>query len=447
MREDQLTRREFLSITVAGTLIILLDSCSGESTKPTSKSTPSPQSPNRIPQFLPGSITSTGLGVNIHFTEPRQGEVELIDKAGFGFVRMDFPWSDIERQKGVYNFSKQENLVKALAAQGIFVLAVLAYSNPLYDIIPAPFHIGPRTDEALQAFASFAKEAATKFKGQGVIWEIWNEPNNPDFWQPIPNAAAYMNLAKGAIEAIRGVDKHVIITAPAITTFPRNLDFWNFLEYCFANGLLEQIDAVSIHPYRYDERPETVVDDYQRLRTLIASHLPKNKKSIQIFSSEWGYPITSTVSEVSKDFQAAFLVRQFLINSMNEISLSIWYDWHDDGRDPKDIQNTFGVLDWNYQPKPAYLGVQTLTQQLNGFRFSNSLSLSSKKDYDVLFTKDNLKKRVVWTVDSPHPVRLLVDAPSITVVSMIGEKRSLTPIDGAIVMELTESPQYLLMGT
>src|SRR5260370_13378177 len=111
MRENRLTRRNFLSITVAGALITFLDSCGGESTKPINKSTPSPQSSSRLSQFFPGSITPTGLGVNIHFTVPRQGEAKMITDAGFGFVRMDFSWSDIERQKGVYDFSIQKNLV------------------------------------------------------------------------------------------------------------------------------------------------------------------------------------------------------------------------------------------------------------------------------------------------------------------------------------------------
>ena len=58
----------------------------------------------------------------------------------------------------------------------------------------------------------------------------------------------------------------------------------------------------------------------------MARYMPKSKKSIPIISSEWGYPIQTAVSQ---ELQAALLVRQFLINSMKEIPLSIWYDWQD----------------------------------------------------------------------------------------------------------------------
>ena len=32
------------------------------------------------------------FGVNIHFTEPKRGEVEMIVAGGFRWVRMDFKW-------------------------------------------------------------------------------------------------------------------------------------------------------------------------------------------------------------------------------------------------------------------------------------------------------------------------------------------------------------------
>jgi polysaccharide biosynthesis protein PslG len=439
MQENQLTRRKFMSITATGTLIILLDSCDGGSSKPISKSTPSPKFSSSLPEISPGSITPAGLGVNIHFTEPRQGDIQMIANGGLGFVRLDFTWSEIERQQGKYDFSVQEKLIEALGEHGIRVLAILDYSNRLYDKSSEPLQTGPHTDEMRQAFARFAGAAASTFKGRGVIWEIWNEPNNPDFWKPKPNADEYVKLAKDTIKAMRQADADVGIIAPGITTFPLKLDVWNFLERCFELGLLEQIDGVSIHPYRA-KPPETVDVDYQRLRTLMAQYMPKSKKSIPIISSEWGYPIETAVS---LELQAALLVRQFLINSMKEIPLSIWYDWQD-GKNTQNPLYNFGLVTWDDQPKPAYLGVKTLTSQLKGFRFIKRLPLSSGGDFALLFASGQMQKLVLWTVDNPHSVRLPVDAPATEVVSMIGETKSLNATDGVLVIDLTSNPQYLL---
>src|SRR5437868_12353189 len=85
------------------------------------------------PSGLPGPTVPLGLGVNIHFVEPPARDVAMIAAAGFGFVRMDFFWAGIERQKGRYDFSGYDHLVSALTGHGIRPLFILDYGNPLYD--------------------------------------------------------------------------------------------------------------------------------------------------------------------------------------------------------------------------------------------------------------------------------------------------------------------------
>ena len=40
------------------------------------------------PARLPGPTIPDGLGVNIHFTDPRPGELEMLVAGGFRFVRV-----------------------------------------------------------------------------------------------------------------------------------------------------------------------------------------------------------------------------------------------------------------------------------------------------------------------------------------------------------------------
>ncbi len=437
-----LTRRALLEIAMLGGALVFLDGCSGSLGRPVRKgkiSVRNPREGTTIQSLLTSTIPA-GLGINIHLVEPQQRDIERIVTARFAFVRLDFPWADIERRKGVYDFSGYETLVRAFARQGIRSLVILAYGNPLYDKSSAPFHVGPVTGEVKQAFARFAAAAAAKFKGQKVVWEIWNEPNNPDFWQPGPNADAYVGLAKAAIKAMRRADAHATIIAPAVATFLQQFPgAWKFLERCFALGLLEFTDAVSIHPYR-SQPPETAASDYQRLRALIARYASPGKNNIPIVSSEWGYPV---LEKLPQTYQAAFLVREFLTNVINGVPLSIWYDWHDDGPDPQSLQDNFGIVTWDYQPKLAYLAAQTLTKQLSGFHFTERLSLPSAGDFAIVFARNTMKKLVLWTVDSLHTITLSINAPAVTVVSTTGEARALTTRNGALTIELTGSPQYL----
>jgi hypothetical protein len=52
-----------------------------------------------------------GFGVQIHFTHPKAGEMEMIRAAGFKWVRMDFFWESMEKKKGEYYFNDYDVLV------------------------------------------------------------------------------------------------------------------------------------------------------------------------------------------------------------------------------------------------------------------------------------------------------------------------------------------------
>src|SRR3954469_5865022 len=83
-------------------------------------------------EIVPATLPA-GLGVNIHFTDPRPGEMKMLAEAGFKFVRMDFDWIRTEKQKGVYDFSAYERLLAALDQHQIRALFILDYASPLYD--------------------------------------------------------------------------------------------------------------------------------------------------------------------------------------------------------------------------------------------------------------------------------------------------------------------------
>lgn len=437
----QLTRRAFLKTTilVAGMGSAYLAGCGG----PTgSGGTPTP-TPVHVPQGLPDTVVPLGLGVNVHFNPASftNAEIERLADLGFRYVRLDLLWNVVEQAKGHYDFSNYERLVGALAAHDIRSLCILAYNNPLYDNTPSPPStvVGPHTDEARQAFGRFAAAAAAKFKGGGIVWEIWNEPDLDRFWQPKPNPDDYMALTKVAISAMRQADSNATIVAPALTGLePKYQEAWNFLERCFVLGLPALVDAISVHPYRLGP-PESAPSDYHRLRTLIARYAPKGKENMPIISSEWGYSLTW----VSPEQQAAYFVRLFLLNLLNDLPLSIWYDWQDDGPDQKQMEQNFGIITSNGQPKVGYFAAQTLTRELAGFRLANQVPLASDADYALLFANGAARKQVLWTTNNPHLVTLPTQGSSVMVTNMTGEKRTVPTTDGKLILELTGSPQYL----
>jgi hypothetical protein len=322
-------------------------------------------------------VLPQGVGVNIHFTRGHGKDLDLIAAAGFKVVRMDFAWAAIERRKGEYDWSAYDELTDDLEKRGLRPLYILDYSNGLYeeavvsqDPVTKKDRRGvasPRHPDSVAAFARWAGAAARRYQKRRVIWEVWNEPNI-GFWKPRPDVKEYTALAQATCEAVRAANPKANLVGPATSEIPLK-----FLDSFFASGVLAQLDAVSVHPYRpKDKPPETAAEDYRELRRLIERHAPAGKKALPILSGEWGY--ASHARGVSSEAQADYLVRQQLVNLLSGVPLSVWYDWKDDGADPSNPEHHFGTVGPDLKPKPAYQALRTLTRELNGYRVVRRLS-------------------------------------------------------------------------
>jgi len=238
---------------------------------------------------------------------------------------------------------------------------------------------------------------------------------------------------------MRAADPGCKIVAPATS----RIDL-KFIEKVFQAGILKWLDAVTVHPYRGKE-PETVTAEYRRLRELIDKYAPPEKKGLPILSGEWGYSLLHFRGTPNpSERQASYLARQFLINLMNDVRLSIWYDWHDDGPDPNEYEHNFGTVTHTYERKPAYFAAWTLLHTLSGMRFLSRLPLKSPDDYALLFSNGDRTAIAIWTTEKPHSVSLPVKGKRLQVISMYGENRTMEAKDGKLKIELTHNPQYIL---
>ena len=403
---------------------------------------------------IPDPVLPAGVGVNIHFVTGQEKDLDLIAAAGFRFVRMDFAWEAIETSKGEYNWAGYEELLANLEKRGLRAIFILDYSHRLYEetaTSPNPITgeshkatASPQHPASIAAFARWAAASAKHFQGRHVLWEIWNEPNI-SFWSPKPDAQQYTTLALAACKAIREAEPRATIIGPASSEFP-----WEFLETFLKSGVLEYLDAVSVHPYRDPNHPpETAAADYQKLRALIARYAPTTKQGrIPILSGEWGY--STWKRGVTLETQAAFAARQQLFNLLNGVPLSIWYDWKNDGTDPNENEDNFGTVLPDLAPKPAYVAIQTLTRELSGYRVVRRLALPSDKDYALLCQNPaGGKKLAAWTLGEPHPVSLEISFPGATqpaVVSAKGERLTPKFEAGRLSLELGPAPQYVTLG-
>jgi hypothetical protein len=277
---------------------------------------------------------SNDFGVSIAFFGDAHRQADMMAAAGIRWVRVDLAWSAVETEPGRYDFRTWDRFLDAFEPRGIRTLFILDYGNRLYDD-----GFPPSTESGRAAFAAFAGAAARHFRGRAA-WEIWNEPNLPQFWAGSPDPAAYVALARAAAAAIRREDPRAWILGPSLGggTF----DF-AYLDATFALGLLDVVDAVSVHPYGA-AFPEAAAAFYDDVRRRIARYAPG--REIPVVVSEWGY----AEEGLGEEEQARYLLRALETNRRAGIPLTIWYNW----QEPVNSWHSFGLLDVRGRPKPAY---------------------------------------------------------------------------------------------
>jgi len=386
----------------------------------------------------PATVSDT-MGVNIHFIDPQPGEMEMIKDAGFRFVRMDLTWDKIETKKGEYDFTAYDRLATHLQKNGLKGLFIFDYGNPFYD------NGGPaRSDEARKAFTDYALACVDRYQGKGFVWETLNEPN-AGFWKPTPEPDKYARLALDVAQAIHAKYPNEILVGPALSMIDLR-----FLANLRDAKLLDYWSGFSIHPYRQTV-PETVEGDYLAIRQLMYPARPAESPA-QILAGEWGY---STIwAGVTEQVQAEFAVRQFLVNLSQDIPLTIWYDWHDDGINEKNAEHHYGLLRWLhrdgqsevYEPKPAYLAVKTLGTQLGAMVYDRRLWTGRPQDYVLLFKSPDGKSAALaaWTAGTPGVVDIPVGDGQYDVVTLTGEPgKPIAAASGKLHLSLTAAVQYL----
>ena len=368
-----------------------------------------------------------GQGVNIHFYKGNEQDLSMLRDAGVGIIRMDVSWSRCETAPGEYDFSHYDQLVGDLEQRGMRLLFIIDYGNRLYDD-----GLAPHSDECRKAYARFCAVLAGRYAGKDVIWELWNEPNI-GFWKPQPNIDDYMAWCHAVVPAIRKADPNACIIGPATSGIPLS-----FMEGCFERGLLTLVDGVSVHPYRSAEQgPETALPVYEDLAGLIDRFKPAGK-GIPIVSGEWGYSTTL----LSDELQGKYLPRQWLSNMIAGVPISVWYDWHDDGKDPDEKEHNFGTVTWDYKPKPAYIAMKTLAEQLAGYTPVGRVNTESDEVFIVVFRRESAYKAAVWTTGESVDVE---DPQGLTAVSAVNHLGEPFETVEAAWKEVDDGPRYITL--
>jgi polysaccharide biosynthesis protein PslG len=278
------------------------------------------------------------------------------------WMRIDINWDQIQQDgPSSYFWTNIDRVVQGATTRGLKVLGTILYTPPWARPAGTTGRYAPNPNQ----YASFAATAVQHYSALGVHnYEVWNEPNNGDFWQPAPDVAAYTRLLKATYSAVKGADPEATVVTGATSPAPNDATHVapvNFVQGIYASGGRGSFDAVGHHPYcfpAYPGDPQGWSAWYQMygtspsLRSVMTANGDASKK---IWGTEWGAPSQGPYG-VGETTQADMLTRAYqLWRGYTWSGPLFYYNHRDGGMDPSDY---FGLMRQDFTPKPAYTAYQ-----------------------------------------------------------------------------------------
>jgi polysaccharide biosynthesis protein PslG len=259
-------------------------------------------------------------------------------------MRVDASWTQVEGQQGSFDWSSLDSVVSA--AQRNHVRLILAvHATPAW----ANGGLGPTAPPTSAAtFAGFARALAARYRGNDIVYEIWNEENAPFGWGGSVQPARYAALLEAASTAIHGADhtSTVLVGGLAQSRAHGVIRAVQFLHDLYALGAGKAFDGVAYHPYAKFSALAPGAALVRQIPLLRGAMVRAGDGHKDIWVTEFGYPITPNRGPV----KVAALERsaiQYTAAHYPYVAVFVIYELVDEGH------STFGLYDRAWDPRPA----------------------------------------------------------------------------------------------
>lgn len=329
------------------------------------------------------------FGMNLVY-EADLNNHEMRDKAqsaGVQWSREVFLWEHIEFTEGNFDFSGYDEIVQDANSRNINILGVLAYSTPWLN-----YGNAPSNENHFEKFANYAYTVMNRYKNSIKYWEVWNEPDLAEYWQPEPSPYDYTQLLKHTYNKAKSISSDIKILG--FGSDPGNLDFINEM---FLNDALIYMDIFSIHPYSYPI-PFEISYQNQTINS-IKNKMTAQGKEIPFWTTEMGFPTFPNNSSV-QEVQANHLVRSYITLLSKGVQNIFWYALINDP-EAEDYESQFGLLNSDLTEKTAFSAYSNLSENLTNFQLKNSYTFHDSIKFAV-FIKGQETVSYIWSINENY---------------------------------------------
>lgn len=313
---------------------------------------------------------------------------EDIDRMGQGRVgtlRFEIFWAGQNPSAGQFEWGASDQVVRDAARNGIRPLPFI-FSTPGWVAKldgqncdgPECFAYAPRGAQAVDAFASFLRQAAERYGPDGTFWtlnpdvpkkpirawQILNEQNSDTFYKPKPNVKAYARVLKASDEALAAVDPGAKVVLGGMFYSPRqgqkpSLFADTYLRKLYAiKGAKKRFDGVAAHPYG------SSLDNVRTQVELLRDEMKKagdRNASMWVTEAGWAsggpkHPLNKGKAGQAKQLKGMFKMFARKRRAW-KIETVAWYSWRDNPASGTGLCEWCpfsGLMDENLNPKPSW---------------------------------------------------------------------------------------------
>jgi hypothetical protein len=333
-------------------------------------------------------LVSFTLGFNVQAQETRRfglnttlrafGEdIKYAGELGVGTVRVPLQWQLIRIRPGEFDWGTTDRLLKATQMRQIDVLFTLRsiYSSSTKKHKPpkrgghavSPGHVD------IEQWVHFVETLATRYRGQGVNYEIENEVNGEAFWTG--TREEYLELLKVSYNAIKRADPQAKVLPSAMGCgIVRNFqsDSKTQPPWAWHDSWLQPIlstkrfDVVNIHDYYF---PSEIVANGLNFRSYLEHIHGLMKKSglgdRPVWITETGYvsspaEASGRMDNGSPEKQAKWLAEAYQQAFEFGVERIYWLLLRDRN---EPYFGSMGLADEKDNPRPAWNALQNLTKE------------------------------------------------------------------------------------
>lgn len=357
-----------------------------------------PPEPTRSQSFI------YGYNATLYFDgadwQDRKRVLQISKNSGVYWIRQQVAWKDLHDISGEIYWAELDDIVQDVSDAGMKLL-ISVVQSPSWATANGSHGLPSR--EHFGTFAHFMGSMAARYQGKVQAYEIWNEQNRAcenggdcstagGIGGVVSGPDYYVDMLAAAYDSIKANDPAAIVVSGGPTSTETNDSAIAMSDVTYIRQMLQhpnfRADAIGVHPGGQNNPPDTMWPDnpgpepwqnsrefyFRRVEDIHQAAVDAGRGDIPIWITEFGWATANNTpgyeygNQISYETQAEWIVRAFdkgryeypWVDAMFLWNLNFAVSWQGAHGDPMHEQASFGVLNPDWTPRPAWHAIQAI---------------------------------------------------------------------------------------